>query len=336
MIHKIDNTLTPKDIYRPERYGIKQLVNKLQQMDKPFVENSTTPQLYVKGILGYFESCWAHHRIAVVTPDIILQLLLAEIAGLVKQNPEKYRQYFSTSDEKQEIIVMGYIDLEVDTFIAELKKRVPSNVDTFLPTFSTSTALSQLANKATFMDMVSPFYSYGMMMCGIPAIDVRGTQEDWDMLFSTWQELGKLFLCKTDPTYYANVNKHLINIHGNDWGTFIYFTPCGSGSQVEVSGWILDLYAIKDKHVSFVSNFSDSIGVVEYKQLDLGKTFKMYAGILGVNDDGTIFEPVWSTITFDITDTVAFKPENAVSFSIETKSVIAQMNTLLDTWTVES
>jgi hypothetical protein len=289
--------------YHREDYVESRLCRRLGvEVGKEVVGNLVgVPEYFVKGVLNYYRACWSMHRVAVVTPDIVWQVLLGEIAGLVRDNPEKYRNYFSSSSDVTDIVVHGGRELEISLFLQQLSKLVPIGVVDFLPKFSTSSILSQFANKATFMDVVSPYYSYSMMMCGIPAIDIRGTDVDWELLLSSWVNLGKLFLIETDPEYYHKVLLRIFDIDDNDWGDFIKFPRCGSGSDVEVSGWILDLYVDRKVSLKYPDNFSDSIGIVKYRNITLGEDFRLYAGILGFNDDPItrVFEPVWSLMRVD-------------------------------------
>jgi hypothetical protein len=247
------------------------------------VDDISEGQAFHRNYLGYLEKCWQDHQVAVVSPDILWYGLLCELTQIVKANADQYRNLFTTSAEKEEILIETpeLVVMPLEQLVVELKKAVPMNSDLFMPEFSTSTDRSKSAAIAAFCDMCSPYYNYGMFLCGIPAIDVRGTDEDWGKLYESWKTLKPVF--QSFQSFFAKVEKALegIILDANNpdfWKKMFYLEECGSGSQVEVTGWINDLF-LETPQVRYVQNYSSNISVVPYKQYNTGKKYEMHQGL---------------------------------------------------------
>ena len=261
-----------------------------------------------KNYLYYLSQAWAKHYGVIVSPDLIWYTVLAELAVEIKANHKKYKDLFTTSDEKVNILVPisdpELIDLNL---IADrLNELVPTNTGLFLPKFSTSTPESQLAFKAAFADAVSPYYNYGMYMCDITSVKVLGTKEDWDLMLGNIASLKELVSIDDEPlkirgrvdrgNYFDRVSNIISKIKGtynepNDEflkGIF-ELERCGSGGQVEVKGWITDLY-IKLPPVLYLENFNSHISVVSYKNLSTNENFELNYGLFSsnVNEDNDL------------------------------------------------
>ena len=61
--------------------------------------------------------------------------------------------------------------------------------------FSTTTAVSQVASEITLMSAMKNYFSFGMeTRCGIPSISLLGSEQDWTALRARAEELGNLML----------------------------------------------------------------------------------------------------------------------------------------------
>jgi hypothetical protein len=232
--------------------------------------------------LSYLEFCWGNHLAPIIGPDVIWYTLLCEIALLVKAKPEKFRHLFSHTQEKQLILVQtdDPVRLPMNLIIDQLRRCVPSDTDTFLPSFTTSSERSKLAFYAAFADTCSPFYNYGMLLCDFPRVTVLGTQEDWDQLALSWAALpSELF-----PTeYFKAVSSVLVGLRTlrdepDFWRKMFKLTNCGSGHQTEVSGWIVDLF-VSVKRPSYTRNFSTHASRVDYKNVTTNREYSLFAGL---------------------------------------------------------
>lgn len=263
--------------------------------DYKYRQTNISGDLYHKNYIEYLEKCWSDHLIAVITPDIIWYTILCELALLVGENAEKYRYLFTDSKDKKEISVPtgDPVVIPLDLLIKELKNLVPTDVNLFLPTFSTSNEKSIFAGYAAFCDMVSPYYNYSMYCCGIPYIRVDGTKEDYSKLMNYWVNISGLFI-ESNREWCTKVSNLLSDIIRNldssaFWQKMFYLERCGSGSNKEVCGWWKDFYRVQPD-LRYPHNYSTHISNVSYKFLNTGENFIMKNGLLfsKLEDDGLL------------------------------------------------
>lgn len=72
--------------------------------------------------------------------------------------------------------------------------KTPNYVELMTSDFSTSTKSDQIISSINTMNSVQEFFEYrmNMFMCGIPALTMRGTEEDWKNLLLKIEDLEKL------------------------------------------------------------------------------------------------------------------------------------------------
>merc|ERR1712012_240661 len=69
---------------------------------------------------------------------------------------------------------------------------VPEYVQQMIPDFSTTTSVHRIVSQITLMTSVQEFFEYSVnTACGIPAIEMKGTLEDWMKLKEKIKALGK-------------------------------------------------------------------------------------------------------------------------------------------------
>jgi len=230
--------------------------------------------------LYYLSLCWKRHYGAVISPTILWNLILNNLAYKVNQDPEKFRKYFSNSDEKQEIIVdQGGHLIDTNLLINAVSSKIPSDIiNHIFPDFSTDTYKSIIANYTAFLDMVSPYYNYSMLLCGIPKIKIIGTQEDWlKFMFNLGAVTATLPECQDYLIKVGNLVGSIID-DTCDYTEMFSLQRCGSGSQVEVSGWIRDFF-IEQPKVPYPENFISCIAKIDYHSYNDGNDYRLFAGL---------------------------------------------------------
>ena len=203
--------------------------------------------LFHRGYLEYLALAWERHYSVVLKPNDIWYMILNELATAIKKTPDKYASLFTTTPgEKQEIVVLtGNVEtIDPSLVIEQLKSRVPSDINAFLPEFSVSTPMYTLASNVAFCDMVSPYYDYFTFLCDIPAIEIQGTEDDWHHILQSLTKLTALF---EDPIK-SYLLRCFISIHAilkaiktqdaDFFRTMVKLTPCGSGHQFDMNGFI--------------------------------------------------------------------------------------------------
>lgn len=247
-----------------------------------YKDNISEGEAFHKNYLEYLEICWGQHQIAVASPDIFWYTLMCELVKIVRSETEKYRHLFSESDEKQDIVVTTMADvMPLDLLVEQLEKKVPADSSLFLPDFTTTTERVKHAQYSAFADMCSPYYNYSMLMCGIPAVDVKGEQADWQKLADYWRNLSNLF--PGYKSYFQRVQFKLDTIYSNwkadsTWKDIFYLEKCGSGGDKVLKGWIKDLF-LEQPSLGYICNYSSGVSKVSYKNLNDGLEYNMFDGL---------------------------------------------------------
>ncbi|HWN67125.1 MAG TPA: DUF4419 domain-containing protein [Haliangium sp.] len=145
----------------------------------------------------------AHHGFA-IRPEVLMYMVNAAIAETVRRHPEHYRHLFTRESETAEIKVRhdglqpgspeGW-DQAIALFEHALRQRVPDGImQHMLPALSTHTTASKIASLISFMDAASAYYDYTVMtLCGIPAIRIDGTPEDYRAVTAACAGLAEQF-----------------------------------------------------------------------------------------------------------------------------------------------
>lgn len=286
IIVELDSTLTPNEIksLTPEDFN-KRLTNQGQEIARDCIEGEFRHINYIE----YLQMAWGNHYGIVMSPDIFWYVFLNESASHIKDNSEHYRSLFTTAAEGKVDIIIPTMDsqlINLDVIAEELRKLVPTDIDLFVPSFTTSTKSSSLAFKAAFADAMSPYYNYMMFMCGIPKVQICGNSEDWNKVCDGIEKI-KAILNKNEEitSYFDRVHGIAKSITGNMetadasfWKGMFSLERCGSGGQVDVKGWIVDLF-IKKPRPAYVNNFPTCVAKVEYKLLDTNQEFELSHGL---------------------------------------------------------
>jgi hypothetical protein len=259
---------------------------------RKYLSNVPSSAYSTVGYLNYLGAAWEYHYGVVLNPTDIWYIILCELTSAIGKTPKDYAHLFTTTpEEKQEIVVLtGDVEtIDPELVIVALKDLVPSNVDDFLPTFSTDNEFSRLAMNIAFCDLVSPYYNYSTMLCGIPAVCIGGTEIDWVNIQVKLASLLQLFsgsLHEYLLRCQSRVTEIIINAftnkgNGQDFfSKMVRLTPCGSGHQFEMNGWILHFLNRDNCTESvMVGGMPTQISKMSYKNLDTGRTFQLFAGI---------------------------------------------------------
>lgn len=263
--------------------------------------------MYHQGYFNYLAVAWNKHYGVFMRPDDIWYTILNELTILIAKNPKTFANLFTTTpDKKQEIIVLtdNVETIDPKLVIDKLKDRVPSNVSDFLPQFSTTTDMSRLAMNVSFCDMVSPYYSYGTMLCGIPRITIDGTDDDWKQIISKLSALSELFVGNT-KSYLQRcsdlVEKMLKAAKKNDamyFESMVSLRRCGSGHQKEMSGWILG-FLMEGKQGTQLEGLPVQMARMRYKNFETQRGFDLYCGLFySAIKDGNMI-PEYSAIRIE-------------------------------------
>lgn len=307
LVIELDSTLTPTEIKKSAtEYFNKRLTEEGRETVRDCIKGEFRHINYVE----YLEMAWGNHYGVVMSPDIFWFILLNESAGHIKDNSEHYRSLFTTAPEGKIDIIIPTMDpqlIDLNVIAEELRKLVPTDIDIFIPQFSTSTVSSSFAFKAAFADAMSPYYNYMMFLCGIPKVKIMGDVEDWTKLTSGIDKLKSLLNKDEEIIKYfdriQNISKLILeNLETPSvdfWKGMFSLERCGSGGQVDVKGWIVDMY-IKKPRPAYVNNFPTNAAKVSYKLLNTGQEFELKSGIFSSNIEEGFLIPDFGYIINEI------------------------------------
>ena len=233
-----------------------------------------------RNYLRYLGHCWQAHYGAIISPTILWNMVLSNLAFEVNKYPGKYRKYFTDSEDKKEILVNQAGNLiDVKLLMLGVCGKMPTTIiNECFPVFTTDTEKSIIANYTAFLDMVSPYYNYSMYCCGIPKVKILGTEEDWKLFADKCMKI--LEIIPEFDAYLDIVRLRVLSIVMGtaDYSQLFSLERCGSGSQVEVEGWIQDFF-IEKPSVRYPENFVSCISKIDYHNYNDEKDYRLYAGL---------------------------------------------------------
>lgn len=249
-----------------------------------------------QGWLNLLATAYSRHEKVRIAPHDLWFIVMSELAKEVNRAPETYRTLFTESKGDKETIAVPTGDVEtidVNLLVDALRSKVLVPMEIFLPSLTTTTPDVTAALAATFCDMVQSYYGYGTFMCGIPEIEVTGTPEDWATLAANTGAIKIFFENVGAPqnvvSYLAVVGRLFTLITGDVasgepdvafWKATFTAKNVGSGGQLEISGWIKDLY-LEKRPDSKLENFTGSVGVVPYYNFETKRQFTAIYGAFG-------------------------------------------------------
>ena len=229
------------------------------------------------GFLTVIHEAYNHHWGVKTIPDDWWYTIIRTVAIAIDKNSKKneVRKYFVNHEGKKQLVVT--IDrsngIDYNYFFREMTKLVQSNikvpgyVDTIRSDFSTSTSVHRISSEITIMSSMQEYFEYAMQfLCGIPFVELKGTEQDWSNLKQKFQKLKNMLqpiendIGLTDWWNKVEIilDKLIESYRGNadiSWWTNIFrYTKednFGSGGPTyEFDGWFLkDLLNIKDSYI---------------------------------------------------------------------------------------
>jgi hypothetical protein len=267
------------------------------------------------GFINVLAEAYSRHIGLVVNPHDIWFVMLTNVVCLVNKNAEQFKSIFTASATKEMLLVPQEhnTDINIDELIALLKAAAPVDISMFLPEFSDTTPEAKLAMAASVLDMAQHQYDYGMFCCGIPAIDLRGTREDWlamcvaiDKITTAVNASGATQAAIVPVANYLakalNIASNILESFDQDqtefWRDIFTKENVGSGGDLKVNGWICDLYHnVKRGHL--IRSFHDAVSKFPYKNVSTGQNFLMVHGAFGSNVEDGFITTVYDHITIE-------------------------------------
>lgn len=194
------------------------------------------------------------HRPLALSPDAVWFTIAQGFATHVNRNAEALRDRFVRHQGKLKLIVsrpdfvLGTLNPWPEAFAA-FSEQIASHVgklrDLVVADFSTTGPLERAASEVVLMDAFQAYFQYEMMIgCGIPAITLLGTPDDWRSIRRRAQMLSEYGLEHWTDALLPVLDKIVATAEGKDdptfWQSFFHYE---SGSMPDsLTGWIHVLF----------------------------------------------------------------------------------------------
>merc|ERR1711923_598263 len=158
------------------------------------------------GLLSTVYEAYGNHYNLRTGPEDWWYTIIQTVALAIDENSksDKVRQFFVQHEGKKELeVIVGPPPLNLDSvdytwlfdqFSQKIEENinVPEYVQQMIPDFTTTTSIHKIVSQITLMTSVQEFFEYSVgTLCGIPAIEMKGTQQDWENLITKIRDLRK-------------------------------------------------------------------------------------------------------------------------------------------------
>lgn len=225
------------------------------------------------GLMNAFLTAYNTHNTLILRPDDIHIALQFIFTTIVNNNSEKMRYLFVEHEGKKELISeTSDIDFQffANDFREQMKQNIkdPEFIDILEAKYTTTTPLISTVSNMLTMDTLKAYFSFTCICsCGIPAIEMHGTIDDWQSLYDKYHSSKTYFeaIDNIIDTWYSKMD-NLIDMllymrKSNDSGTIeasdyikniwcyiISTTYVGSGSDVAYGGIVSLLFPFTSRN----------------------------------------------------------------------------------------
>jgi hypothetical protein len=145
------------------------------------------------------------HRPLTLSPDTIWLMIIQGVANHINAHAEELRPRLVRHQGKLRIgvrrddFVKGSPENPwaevIDDFSEQVRQHVGPAIDLFLPSFTTTGPVERAVAGVVLLDAMRSYFAYDMdTFCGIPAVTLEGTPEDWQTVADRAEQFGSLDL----------------------------------------------------------------------------------------------------------------------------------------------
>lgn len=259
-----------------------------------------------QGYLWLVARAYSYHQRLVITPTNLWYIIVSEISEQVANSPDTFQSIFARSNEPVEISVRtdDITTLPYDKVIESLQQHVPVDVSVFIPEFTTNSPAATLAMNAAFCGIVKHYYKYSTFMCGFPAIDLQGTDNDWQLFDTHLDQLIHMLPSELLRGWLGKIRGIVEKIRNSlVWpdisflSEFFSSSRIGSGGELKIDGWLSEFWVFRPS-LPKLENFSNHWGTIPYTNIETGRKF---IGVHGCflqrrNDAGYVYSDYASMV----------------------------------------
>ncbi len=220
--------------------------------DLPVLEPSGVhPLLHAVG------RAFAEHRPVVLSPDAVWLTITQGLAQHIRQHAEQLRPLLVSHTGKQrlEITLDGPLPEDAESWrflvgqYAKLLDAEVTDAALFACDFTTSSDVERTAARVVLLDAYSPYFTYWAIFgCGIPAITLTGTVQDWRTIRDRIDELPRFGLDDWHRSL-APIADQFTRAAAGDVDTAFWqriYNPADAYGASVTTGWIARLYPYID------------------------------------------------------------------------------------------
>lgn len=208
------------------------------------------------------------HRPLRLSPDAIWLLICQGVANHINASAEELRSRFVGHEGKVEIVVRRDDFVKgspenpwaevIDDLCDRVRQHVGPSLDLFLPAFTTTSPVERAVAGVVLLDAMRSYFSYEMdTLCGIPAIMLEGTAEDWQAVADRAEQFGSLDLGWWLEPLRGILRQFVAAARGEVDRPFwqsLYRHHDESGGPV-ITGWVSALFPyLKDRRTGLATN----------------------------------------------------------------------------------
>jgi len=241
--------------YRNIDAGINDLLSNNVGYPEEVIENyrigwKNQYQNYHKGYLWYLYTAYMSDAGIEIAPWYLYNVILHQIAQVVKDHPEEFRSVFTSSKEKISIQLYES-EFDVGLYSEIIKNLIPEKTtyETFFPLWTETPKYYTESIQGLFADIVQKYYPCAISGCSCPKVRIKGTQGDWNKLHKTILDLKNIFNLNNTHLLDDYLDKVILCVDDfkfnwnekETWEDFFFVTNCGSGHQEGIDGTIRQL-----------------------------------------------------------------------------------------------
>jgi hypothetical protein len=242
---------------------------------------------------GFIYACMqaynSHHHLT-IRPEDVWFAIICQLGFYVNGNAEELRSIFVSHQGQKELSVESTIANFPLQIMSQMSKYMndPDLPEWIKPDFSTTTPDDVVVACILMMGGMQQYFSYCMIMCGLPSVTLLGTKDDWKKIFDKIDRLAEISeqaatfhsLLKPVLGYFV---RSFDEPDGTEvksfWNRIVHLHPGGSGPTY-LSGWI----------TAFC--FWDFEGKLLYEPPRQAPGSWTTASTIGCNLDGTLYHCV--------------------------------------------
>eukprot|EP00128_Syssomonas_multiformis_P005478 Colp12_sorted_trinity150504_noHs@21062 len=252
-------------------------------------------------------AAYNQHRHLILKPDDVWIAIMTAFSQYVDKHAEEMRHLLVSHSGKEELVVVGagtittanydhLLDLMSDLIDSKTKDEVRGWIEC---NFSTTDILSRSVSKLILMATCSHYFTYTMKLrCGLPAVTLQGTLEDWKEIrkraerLANWESEDLAHWSKVLCTVldkFVQAYEDPQNVDRDFWNRIATIHAGGSRSP-HIEGWILAFVPFTEAGKPVLNSIETIEQTKQYGKVDTNDIPTSVVQVpVKIDDNGTIY-----------------------------------------------